>query len=268
MSADAASLAPSLPTEKITDGFTCRRSSPERSTKESMSDSGDTPSTSASPATVIVRGEATIEADPEIVVFAVSVQARARDRREALENLAQRGAEFTTLVKSFGQAIEKVETSGVSVYPELRRGHRDERVRWYRGAMRSRLTVADLSVAGELVAKLSDLELCLIEGPWWQLRTSSAVYHDARTQAARAAVTRAAEYAEAVGGRLLTLIELADTGLTAPPHTVPLHYAARQAMASAAPTEETPVVIDLEPETQVVTATVEARFTMTQPSSL
>lgn len=226
-----------------------------------MNDSGDTPSTS--PATVIVRGEATVEADPEIVVFAVSVRARARDRREAMENLAQRSAEFATLVKSFGEAIEKVETSGVSVYPELRRG-RDERVRWYRGAVRSRLTVADLSVAGELVAKVSDLELCLIEGPWWQLRPGSAVYQAARTQAARAAVARAAEYAEAVGGHLLSLIELADTGVTTPGHP-PLTYAANRAMAS---TDETPVVIDLEPETQVVTATVEARFTMTQPASL
>ncbi|HLX50911.1 MAG TPA: SIMPL domain-containing protein [Streptosporangiaceae bacterium] len=229
-----------------------------------MNDSGDTPSTS--PATVTVRGEATIETDPEIVVFAVSVQARARDRREATENLARRSAEFTTLVKSFGDAIEKAETSRVSVYPELRRG-RDERVRWYRGAVRSTLTVADFSIAGELVAKISDLELCLIDGPWWQLRPGSAVYHDARTQAARAAVSRAAEYAEAVGGRLLTLIELADTGLATPSHP-PLRYAASRAMPSAAASEETPVVIDLEPETQVVTATVEARFTMTQPSSL
>jgi uncharacterized protein YggE len=229
-----------------------------------MNDAGD--SSSTSPATVIVRGEATVEADPEIVVFAVSVRARARDRREAMENLAQRSAEFTTVVKSFGEAIEKVETSGVSVYPELRRG-RDERVRWYRGAVRSRLTVADLSVAGELVAKISDLELCLIEGPWWQLRTGSAVYRDARIQAARAAVARAAEYAEAVGGHLVSLIDLADTGLTAP-HQPPLHFAANRAMPAAAAAEETPVVIDLEPETQVVTATVEARFTMTQPASL
>ncbi|HEY2578454.1 MAG TPA: SIMPL domain-containing protein [Streptosporangiaceae bacterium] len=230
-----------------------------------MSDSGDSPSTGT--ATVLVRGEATVEADPEIVVFAVSVRARARDRREAMENLAQRSAEFATLVKSFGEAIEKVETSGVSVYPELRRG-RDERVRWYRGAVRSRLTVADLSVAGELVGKISDLELCQIEGPWWELRPGSAVYRDARTQAARAAVTRAAEYAGAVGGQLLGLIELADTGLTAPHRERAVHYAANLALAAGPPAEETPVVIDLEPETQVVTATVEARFTMTQPSSL
>ena len=117
-------------------------------------------------ATVSVRGEATIEADPEVVLFAVSVNARARDRREALANLSQRNDAFLELVRSFGQAIEKIETSGISVSPELRRG-REEKVRWYRGTIRTRLTVADFTVAGDLVGRVSDMELCVIDGPWW-----------------------------------------------------------------------------------------------------
>jgi uncharacterized protein len=213
-------------------------------------------------ATVTVRGEATVEASPEIVVFAVNVQARARDRREALANLSQRNDEFLALVKTFGEAIEKTETGSLSVYPELRRG-RDEKVRWYRGAVRIRLTVGNLSVAGDLVGRIADLELCGLEGPWWQLRPDSPVYREARIRAARAAVTRAAEYAEAVGGTLAGLIELADTGL-AGPRAMPM-FGARQLSASAPEHEDDSAVIDLEPETQVVQATVEARFAMTQP---
>lgn len=228
-----------------------------------MTDSAEVPDAAA--ATVSVRGEATIEADPEIVVFSVSVSARARDRREALANLSQRNDEFLALVRSFGQAVEKTETSGVSVYPELRRG-REEKVRWYRGTIRSRLTVADFSVAGELVGRVSDLELCVVEGPWWQLRADSAVYREARVIAARAAITRAAEYAEAVGGRLTGLLELADTGISGAVGHAGL-FAGRSRAGPGGP-EEAPVVIDLEPETQVVQASVEARFTMTQPGSL
>lgn len=216
-------------------------------------------------ATVVVRGEATVEADPEIVLFAVSVRARAKDRREALANLAQRNEEFTAAVKSFGEAVERIETGEVSVYPELRRG-RDERVRWYRGALRARLTVGDLAVAGELVSKLSDLELCVVEGPWWRLRPGSPVYREARIQAARAAVTRAGEYAEAIGGRLLSLLELADTGTAAPQRLPPFPVA--YAAAQKASQDDTPAVIDLEPEIQIVQATVEARFTMSQPPTL
>ncbi len=218
-------------------------------------------------ATVSVRGEAMIEADPEIVVFSVSVNARARDRREAVANLSQRNDAFLELVRSFGQAIEKAETSGVTVYPELRRG-REEKVRWYRGTVRTRLTVADFSVAGELVGRISDMELCVIDGPWWQLRTGSPIYREARLTAAREAVTRAAEYAEAVGGTLTGLLELSDAGMSsAAPHRMAFSAGAR-AGAPRGGQEETPVVIDLEPETQVVHASVEARFTMTQPASV
>jgi uncharacterized protein YggE len=208
---------------------------------------------------------ATVEASPEIVVFAVNVQARARDRREALANLSRRNDEFLALLKTFGEAIEKTETGSLSVYPELRRG-RDEKVRWYRGAVRIRLTVGDLSMAGDLAGRIADLELCALDGPWWQLRPDSPVYREARIRAARAAVTRATEYAEAVGGALIGLIELADTGLTAP-RAMPV-FGVRQLAAPASSSEDGPAVIDLEPETQVVQASVEARFAMTQPPSL
>ena len=44
--------------------------------------------------------------------------------------------------------------------------------------------------------------------------------------------------------------------------------AARDSVATGAEEDEAPVVIGMEPETQVVQASVEARFTMTQPGSL
>jgi hypothetical protein len=220
----------------------------------------------AGQAVVCVRGEATVEADPEIVLLSVSVSARARDRAEALGNLSRRNEEFLVLVRSYGPAIEKIETSHLSVYPELRRG-REERARWYRGTVRTRLTVADFPVAGELVGRISDMELCTIDGPWWQLRASSPVYREARITAAKAAVTRAAEYAAAVGSRLSGLIELADVGLGGQGRPVRTFANARLHEASSGP-EDGPVVIDLEPETQIVQASVEARFTMTQPASL
>lgn len=228
-----------------------------------MTDSADVAGEAA--ATVSVRGEATIEAAPEIVVFSVSVNAQARDRREAMASLSRRNDEFLALVRSFGEAVEKAETSDVSVYPELRRG-REEKVRWYRGTIRTRLTVTDFSVVGELVGRISDVELCTIAGPWWQLRPDSPIYRQARVAAARDAVSRAAEYAEAVGARLTGLVELADTGLGGGRHPAPLFAAARDAAAYGE--EEAPAVIDMEPETQVAEASVEARFTMTQPASL
>jgi hypothetical protein len=96
------------------------------------------------------------------------------------------------------------------------------------------------------------------------------VYRNARVAAAQAAVTRAAEYADAVGGRLVSLLELADTGMSSTTYRPMMAVSAGSARAGAprGGEEEAPVVIDLEPETQVVHASVEARFTMTQPATL
>jgi hypothetical protein len=219
---------------------------------------------------VSVRGDATLEVQPEIARLQVSVTAEARDRRAALETLSRRNDDVLALVKSYGDAIERVETRGLSVYPVLH--HRDskrreEKVRFYHGTVRSMVTVADFAVLGELAARLGDMEMTDVEGPWWGLRRSSPVYRQARAEAARAAVTRASEYAEAVGGTVTALLELADTGLSGGAMPQPR---AMRAMAAAGPAGAAPEPppLDLEPAVQTVQALVEARFTMTQPATL
>jgi uncharacterized protein len=92
-----------------------------------------------------------------------------------------------------------------------------------------------------------------------------------RQDAARDAIARAREYAEAVGGRLTGLVELADVGLTTD-RRQPAMFAAPMggpapAMARSGEAYEPPP-IDLEPQVQVVHAGVEARFTMSPPEGL
>ena len=220
---------------------------------------------------VSVRGDATLEVPPEIARLQVAVVAEAGDRRKALETLSKRNDDVLALVKAHGDAIERVETRGLSVYPVLHQRdskRRDEKIRFYHGTVRTLITVADFAVLGELAAQLGDMEMTEVAGPWWALRRHSPVYRQARAQAARAAVTRASEYAEAVGGTITALLELADTGLSG--REVPRVHAARAMAVGAAPGAGAaePPPLDLEPAAQVVEAEVEARFTMTQPATL
>jgi uncharacterized protein YggE len=132
--------------------------------------------------------------------------------------------------------------------------------------VRVRVTVADIAILGELVARVADLETAVIEGPHWRLRRSSPVYREARTRAVAEAVARARDYAEAVGSRVTGLLELADTGLiasSAPRTPAPggVAYGARSMVASGS---ELPA-LDLEPQQQTVYASVEARFQALQP---
>jgi len=212
---------------------------------------------------ISVRGEASLEVEPEIAVVWVSVAARDANRHRVVELLAGRTGRASDTIKGFGEAIEKLESQPVVVQPVFKDGRAREKVSGYYARAGFTVTVRDFAVLGELVTGLADADLVSVTGPDWQLRPDSPVYRAARLAAAQDATRRAGEYAEAFGGRITGLVEAADTGLLAaqPRHAV---FAA-QAMSRSAAADEGPE-FDFEPAKQAVTAQVEARYTMSAPT--
>jgi uncharacterized protein YggE len=210
---------------------------------------------------VSVRGECTFEVDPELAVLHVAVKARGKDRAQTMAALSERSRVVAAEIAGFSAGIEKSETSRLHVYPELKR-HGADKVSAYVGESTTQVTVSDFAVLADLVAALAALDLVELDGPWWTLRPDSPEYRRARLAAVADAVTRAREYAEAIGGRITGLLELADNGMDRPMAlSAPTH---RMRAASAALPAERPT-FDLEPARQQVTGRVEARFTMTEP---
>lgn len=218
---------------------------------------------------ISVRGEASLEVGPEIAVVEVTIQARDRDRRTVLARLASRSKHVTDLIKSNGEAVEKLESGRASVRPDIRDKKAGERVAGYLGWASVKVTVRDFTILGELVAGLAEEDLVTVAGPWWALRPDSPVYREARLTAARDAMLRAREYAEAFGYEVAGLIEAADTGLlTAPGERG--HYLAAMSYGHAVPASgraAPEAVLDFEPASQTVTAQVEARFALSAPAS-
>ncbi|MFG3658964.1 SIMPL domain-containing protein [Streptomyces sp. NPDC047706] len=215
---------------------------------------------------IAVRGEAHLEVDPEIARVGITVTARGRDRRSALDDLTRRNTGALDLVKSYGDAVERVETGAFSITPELTRHGRGERIRTYHGIVHVTAELTDFTALGELTARLADLDLTRVDGPWWALRPDSPAHREARRQAVREAVQRAREYADALGTTLSALVELADIGAESPqPYAAPPGGRMRS-MAYAAAAEDTAAApLDLEPQRQHVHAQVNARFTMVPP---
>ncbi|MQS99904.1 SIMPL domain-containing protein [Streptomyces jumonjinensis] len=215
---------------------------------------------------IAVLGEARLEFDPEIARIGVTVSARGADRRSALDDLTRRNATVLELIKSYGDAVEKLETGAFSISPQLTRHGRAERVRAYQGSVHLTATLTDFTALGELTTRLADLELTRVDGPWWALRPDSPAHGQARRTAVLEAVQRAREYADALGGRLAALLELADQGAEG---AVPYPRAGgglRMAAYAGAESTESAPALDLEPERQTVHAQVTARFTMTPPT--
>jgi uncharacterized protein len=213
---------------------------------------------------ISVRGEARLEVEPEIARISVYVQAQDADRATTLSELVARNERCLELVRSYGDAVEKLETGALTVTPLLRYRRREGDIRGYQGTVWIKVTVADFAVLGELVTRLADLERTRVDGPEWALRPGSEVYARAARQAAHEAIARARSYADALGCRLTGLLELADEGLGGRPGT--LEMAAPMGAAFAAGgAEAEPAPINLEPEFQTVLAVVEARFTASPP---
>ncbi|MDT0441473.1 SIMPL domain-containing protein [Streptomyces johnsoniae] len=213
---------------------------------------------------VSVRGSARLEVDPEIARIGVVVTARGADRAAALTDLTRRNGAALGLLSSYGEAIESTATGSFSITPELTRRGRGEHVRTYHGHVHIQATVGDFTMLGELTTRLADLELTRVDGPWWALRPSSPVHREARRQAVREAVTRAREYAAALGSDLAALVELADIGVDSEPHAIYAGAAARGAAPGGAAESGVPS-LDLEPRRQTVHAHINARFTITPP---
>lgn len=216
-----------------------------------------------------VRGEVTLEVDPEIARVEVSVAASAPDCAEARRLLAQRGAVVEQILGEFGDVIEKTESSGTRVSPQPLGRAGPGPVAGYHGVIHHAVTVTGFDRLGELMARLSEPEMTEVGGPWWDLRPESQVYREARIAAVSDAVGRARDYAAAVGSQLSGLIELADTHLLSdsrgPAESRPLAGPAQRlphrprALAAEEP------VFDLAPAVQRVRACVEARFSITEP---
>jgi len=204
---------------------------------------------------VVVRGEAVVEADPEVADLDAVVRVRARDRETALERCRAAQQRVVAVATAAGDAVESVETTAVSVHLEVRdRRAPGEPV----ASVSTRFTVRPDAV-GDLVVALGRLDDVEVTGPSWRLRRDSPSLERARLDAVRDAIARARHYASAFGAELTALLEVRDVGTGGGG----LRVAA--AMASMARFEDSELHLDLTPPRQEVHGAVEVRFAMSEP---
>jgi uncharacterized protein YggE len=210
------------------------------------------------PPTVAVRGEVTREVPPEIASVQATVHARAADKQVALRQLTERIDAVRQLLAGHGDAVEKQETAWVSVQPEYS-GDRRPRIIGYVGTATIAATTGDFSRLGDLLVALASLEETSVAGPFWALRPDSPAHRQARHDALHAAIDRARDYAAALGATLVSLVEISDAGLSTQV-TRPLAFAGYAARESGGAPQ-----LNLDPQPQSVYASVEARFTISEP---
>lgn len=209
-------------------------------------------------AEIVVCGTHVTEADPEVAVVTTELSARARRREDVFERLRERAEWQRGVIERFAQQIERDEMADHHVHPIVDRAASEMPVGFV-GEIRTRITLKDLSAAGDLVSSLCLGDMSDVVSLTWGLRPSSAVYRATRIAAVHDALAKARDYCAAVGSQLTSLLSLAEAeGLSRPE---PTQAARLVAAADRAPG----ALFDFRPVSQVVRCVVEARFTILQP---
>ncbi len=207
---------------------------------------------------VVATGEAVREVLPEQAVVHVRAAAKGRSRESVLERLTERAAAHRAVLDEFAAAIERRESAGLHVHPQMKR--RGEEVQAYHGSVETRVLVTDFTVLGDLLLRLAGEELTSVSGPWWQLRPGSRAGAEARRAAVADALVQAAEYASAVGAEVDRLVEISD--VVSEGTGGPMAFAA----AGAARDMGGGPTLELEPELQTVHARVKVTVTISEPA--
>jgi uncharacterized protein len=211
--------------------------------------------------TIAVRGEATIEVDAETAEFTATVELQDRDRVSALNRVAERVAALRAVLDRFSNAIERHETSSLAVNAAMHDPGKNAEILRYHGNATTNVVVGDLDVVGDMMLAIASLDEIGVWGPSWSVRPASPVHRTARHAAISDAITRARDYAAALGADIVGLVELSDAGVTSGRQNLTM-------MWSAAANQAGPPHLDLDPKRQRIHASIEARFTISEPTIL
>ena len=202
---------------------------------------------------VTVRGEAQLEAPPDLATLALTLHASGDSAERTRSQLAEGSAAVTQLLQRFDAALERSSTSGLHVSPVFNR-RSPAKITGYQGTFTTQIVVADFDSLSPLVLALTALPNSQIDGPWWSLRPDNQMFRDARLAAIADARRRADDYAAAFGTTLADLVEVSDTNAG--------FGGVREMRAFAMAKGADDASFEFEPAVQTVSGQVTVRFSL------
>lgn len=202
-----------------------------------------------------VRGEATINAPSDLATLSCTVHASGSSADQVRDRLGPVSDAVQVILTEFEADLESTHTQGLHVGPVIDPGT-PSMITGYAGSYATQLVVNRFEALPRLVQALSRVPQSQLDGPWWSLRRGHPSYRQARLDAIAEAVRRANDYANALDRAVGDLVEISDLdgGHGGPPI---------RAFARAA-SFDVPS-ISFQPQLQSVTASVTARFALTEP---
>lgn len=186
-----------------------------------------------------VRGDAQVFTTPDEATVRLGVVAQAPTAGEAQAEVNRKANAILAAIERLGVPRERIQTSELQLYPVYSQeqpvpqssGAREPRIVGYRASNVVSVRLAELDKVGPVVDAGLGAGANQVEGVGFGLRSDLAVRQQALREAAAEARHKADAFAEALGVRIVELLEAVEGGVQV---GVPRFAAARMAMESMA----------------------------------
>ena len=166
---------------------------------------------------VTVSGDSTVNAQPDTAILTLSVVTQARGALQAQQENAKQSESVVRALKAAAGSGGEVKTSGYSLQPQrVYKENQPPTITGYEARNSVTVTLSDLSKVGTVIDAASQVGANEVAGIAFTLRQDRQVRDEALRQATREAFGKAQVIANALGGRVIRIVEVQEEGTPRP----------------------------------------------------
>ena len=190
---------------------------------------------------VNVVGDSIVQAQPDTAILTVSVVTQARNALDAQQQNATKTDAVVRALKAAAGSGAEVKTSGYNLQPQrVYKENQPPTITGYEARNSVTVTTSDLNKVGTIIDAAAQAGSNEVSGIAFTLRQDRPARDRALSEATRVAVSKAQVIAQALGGRVVRIIEVQEEGFQQRP---PVPYQAEFGMKSAVAGVATPIEV-------------------------
>ena len=187
---------------------------------------------------VAVSGDSIVYAQPDTAVITVSVVTQGKRAIDAQQENAAKSDAVVRALKAAAGAGAEVKTSGYSLQPQrVYKENQPPTITGYEARNSVTVTMSDLTKVGSVIDASAQAGANDIAGISFTLRKDRPARDEALGQATQEAMGKARVIAQALGGRLVRIVEVQEEGVMRPPVPIYAQMEARTMAAAQTPIE-------------------------------
>jgi uncharacterized protein YggE len=202
---------------------------------------------------VLVSGDAIVQAQPDTAIISIAVITQNKRALDAQQENANRSDAVVRVLKTAAGAGAEVKTSGYNLQPmQVYRENQPPTITGYQASNSVTVTMSDLTRVGTVIDAASEAGANNINGVSFTLRKDRPAKDQALADATRAALGKAQTIAQALGGRVVRIVEVQEGGITPRPMYEADMRSQRTMATSNAPTPIEVGTLDITSQVQLI----------------